>query len=48
MPSKIIISVLEWVVTVVILMAAEKAVKITWRALKTLKDARTIPVIAEK
>jgi len=47
-PSKIIISVLEWVVTVVILMVAEKAVKITWRALKTLKDARTIRVIAEK
>ena len=48
MPARIAITVLEWFVTVVILIAAEKAVKITWRALKSLKDARTIRVIAEK
>lgn len=48
MPGKIIITVLEWVVTVLILMVAEKAVKLMWRSLKTLKDARTIRVIAEK
>jgi hypothetical protein len=47
-PARIIITVLEWVVTVLILMVAEKTMKLVWRSLKALKDARTVRIIAEK
>lgn len=45
--SKFITMILEWIVTVVILMLAEKAVKNAWRLLKNIKNIRTVEITAK-
>jgi hypothetical protein len=45
--SKFIYMVLEWIITVIILMLAEKLVKNAWRLLKNLKNIRTVEITAK-
>lgn len=48
MPVRIMTVVLEWLITVVILMIAEKIVKNVWRVLKNLRNVRTVEIHTTK